>query len=379
MKAPIELANKHIALFLPGLYDGGAQRVVLNLAAGLINLGCKVDLVLVQAEGPYLNAIPASVRLIELNSKHLSSQRTLSSLPRLIRYMRNERPDAMLSGLNYANVIALWAKRLSGMPLRLCITEHNTFSIEGKQFRSFQRRILLALMKSAYPEADVIIAVSEGVATDLAGVLGIARDRITVIYNPIITPEIQMKIAEPVEDPWFIDHSPPVILAVGRLAKQKGFDILIKAFSELRKNREAHLLILGEGEERNALQGLCKQLGIETDVRLAGFVTNPYSYMANSALFVLSSRWEGLPTVLVEAMYCGLPLIATDCPSGPREILKDGEFGQLVPPEDANRLTNAMLNALDGKTTSSNSPSCWSEFELNTVIGKYLKTIIGDD
>ena len=369
--------TKHMAIFLPGLYDGGAERVMLNLAAGLVEYGFKVDLVLAQAEGAYMDEIPASVRLVELNKRHTSARRTLSSLPSLVRYLRLERPVAMLSCLNYANVIALWARRLSGVPFRITISEQNTFSSERDQLPARYRWPIYGMMKLVYPWADAITAVSEGAADDLASVLSIPREHIQVIYNPIITPELQVKKDAPLEDPWFGENQPPVVLAVGRLTKQKGFDTLIQAFAKVRRLREVHLLILGEGEDRLSLLNLLRELKLEQDVRLPGFVSNPYQYMANASMFVLSSRWEGLPTVLVEALYCGASLVATDCPSGPREILKNGQYGQLVPVDDADCLAQAINSALDKKALPI-SPASWQAFELSNVIKQYVKTLLGN-
>jgi glycosyltransferase involved in cell wall biosynthesis len=378
MNVPNNMPKKRIAIFLPGLYDGGAERVMLNLAAGLIGHGYAVDLVLVQAEGPYMNEIPSSARMVELNKKHLSSQRTLSSLPSLVRYIQREKPCAMLSALNYANVIAIWAKWISRVPLQLVISEQNTFSSEQAQFPRYFRWILNSIMKLSYPMADRITAVSEGVAEDLAHVLRIEREKISVIYNPVISPEIKLKKEEPLDDPWFGNNNPPVVLATGRLTKQKGFDVLIQAFAQVRKQRPAHLLILGEGEDRPALSSLVKELGIEQDVRLPGFITNPYPYMANASLFVLSSRFEGLPTVLVEALYCGTRLIATDCPSGPREILKNGLYGQLVPVDNVDSLSQAILSALDCEKTTL-SPLSWQAYDLDTVIEQYITALMGNN
>lgn len=376
MSASVNEANKRIAIFLPGLYDGGAQRVMLNLAGGLTSQGFDVDIVLAQAEGPYLSEVPSSVRIVELNKRHYSAQRTLSGIPALVRYLRNEQLIAMLSGLNYVNVVAVWAKKLSGIPLRLIISEHNTFSSERTHFSRYYRWMLETFMKSAYPRADGIIAVSEGVAEDLAQVFKIPREKINVIYNPIITPVIQAKKDEPLDDPWFGSNQPPVILAIGRLTRQKGFDILIRAFAQVRKQRPAHLLILGEGEERKSLMDLSRELGVDQDIRMPGFVINPYPYMAKASMFVLSSRWEGLPTVLVEALYCGSPLIATDCPSGPREILKNGLYGKLVPVDNVEALEEAILFVLDGEKLSI-PPSSWQAFEINTVIGQYKRVLLG--
>jgi glycosyltransferase involved in cell wall biosynthesis len=369
--------NKRIAIFLPGLYEGGAERVMLNLASGMVNLGYKVDLVLVQVEGAFVDKIPDEVRVVELNKKHRSTLRTILSLPSFVRYLKQEQPKALLSGLNYANIIAVWAKLFARVPLRLSITEHNTFSSEKKGFPPLFRWVLYSLMKFSYQMADEIIAVSEGVADDLVKELGFERGKVRVIYNPIITPELQEKIKQPLHDDWYTTKNVPIILAMGRLTRQKGFDILIRAFAELKKQRSVRLIILGEGEDRNNLQNLCKELNVDQDVRLPGFISNPYPHLANASLFVLSSRWEGLPTVLVEALYCGIPIVATDCPSGPREILKNGLYGQLVPVDDAESLTRAMFTTLDGEKTSIPSKS-WQAFDINTVIHQYINVLDGN-
>lgn len=369
-------SRKRLALFLPALYGGGAERVMLNLAAGIARQGHAVDLVLAQAEGPFLAEVPELVQLVELNSRHLNTSRTVASLPTLVRYLRREQPDAMFSML-HANLIALWARRLAGYPRRLVISEHNTFSHQNLLLPKGYDWLMLQLVKRFYPWADGVVAVSDGVANDLAQVAKIRRDRIRVIYNPIVTEELRAKAKVPLEHPWFKINEPPVVLAVGRLTAQKDFDTLIRAFALVRRTHLARLLILGEGEQRQALEALVKRLNLEQDVGLPGFVPNPYAYMANSSLFVLSSRWEGLPTVLVEALYCGTPLIATDCPSGPREILRDGRFGQLVPVGDANCLAQAIEAGLDGKIPHPQHDS-WQPFELTHVVDQYVNMLLGE-
>ena len=197
-----------------------------------------------------------------------------------------------------------------------------------------------------------------------------------MIYNPIVTSDLLKKSEAPLEHPWFKSGEPPVILGVGRLTAQKAFDVLITAFAQVRESQQARLLILGEGEDRPMLEALVKRLGLEQDIALPGFVSNPYSYMAHASLFVLSSRWEGLPTVLVEAMSVGTPVIATDCPSGPREILRDGQYGPLVPVDDPAALARAIQNLL------ANHPACpkeesWKPYELDFVTDQYLSMLMG--
>jgi glycosyltransferase involved in cell wall biosynthesis len=367
--------HKRLAIFLPGLYGGGAERITLNLAAGISRQGYAVDLVLAQAEGPYLAELPDSVRLVELNARHRSGLRTMASFPALVRYLRHARPDALLSAL-HANIIALWARRVAGIPQRVVISEHNTFSHRQQELPKWYRLPMLRLLRRFYPWANGIVAVSEGVADDLAQVAGIPRDRIQVIYNPVVTPELQAKVKELIEHPWFEPGEPPVVLAVGSLTAQKDFSTLIQAFIRVLRARPARLMILGEGEERPALEALVKRLGLEQNVSFPGFVANPYAYMAQASLFVLSSRWEGLPTVLIEALFCGKPIIATDCPSGPREILRDGQYGKLVPVGDMASLAQAIGAVLDDTTFRPPSES-WQPFESEIVTNQYMSTLFG--
>jgi glycosyltransferase involved in cell wall biosynthesis len=205
---------------------------------------------------------------------------------------------------------------------------------------------------------------------------GIPRNLIQVIYNPVITPDLRINSQMPLEHPWFNLGEPPVILAVGSLTAQKDFPTLLKAFVQLRKIRNARLLILGEGEERTAIEALVKQLGLEQDVSLPGFVVNPYPYMFRAPVFVLSSKWEGLPTVVIEALFCGTLIVSTDCPSGPREILQDGQYGQLVPVGDSVNMAQAIENVLAGKMPHP-PRECWKPFELDTVIDQYVNLLFG--
>ena len=372
VEAMTETRNR-VAIFLPALQGGGAERIMLNLAGGLAGRGYDLDLVLAQAEGPYLAEVPGLVRLVELNARHRRARRTLASFPALVRYLRRERPAALLTAL-HANVIAVWAKRLAGVPTRVVIGEHNTFSLAYQQLPALRGWLTLRLVRSFYPWADEIVAVSRGVADDLAQVTGIPRQRIRVVYNPVVMPELRTKAQAPLDHSWFEPGQPPVVLAVGRLAAQKDFPTLIRAFAQVRRTRPARLLILGEGEERPVLEALARELGLEQCVSLPGFVGNPYVYMAHAAVFVLSSRWEGLPTVLVEALYCGAPVVATDCPSGPREILADGLYGRLVPVGDAAALAEAIGATLVGRKPCPPRES-WLPFELETVVNQYANVL----
>lgn len=359
-----------LAIFLPSLNGGGAERAMLNLAHGLAECGCAVDLVLAQAKGPYLGEVHEAIRIVDLRAS-----RVLTSLPALVRYLRRERPEALISALDYANVVALWARRLAGIPSRVLVNEQNTISRSARSSARRRQRMVPHLVKRFYPWADYVVGNSQGVADDLSQVTGLPRERIKILYNPVVTPELREKARAPLNHPWFEVGQPPVILAVGRLTKQKDFPTLIRAFAQVRRTRPARLLILGEGPDRPALEALVNQLGLEDDVAMPGFVENPYAYMSRVSLYVLSSRWEGLPTVLIEALYCGPPVIATDCPSGPREILADGRYGSLVPVEDITALTRAIEAGLMGETPHPTEES-WHPYSLEAVVDQYIGLLL---
>lgn len=332
----------HIAIYLPSLRGGGAERAMVTLANGFADRGLKVDLVLVRAEGPYLSEVSPGVRIVDLQSS-----RVLTSLPGLVRYLRQERPQAMLSALNHANVIAVVARMLARVPIRLVVSERNNVSLSGSSSKNLRSRVVLHMMRWAYRKADGVTAVSGGVADDLANAINLPRNRISVIFNPVVTPELIGKSRMPLEHPWLGEGKPPVILGVGRLTQQKDFATLIRAFAQVRTIRECRLVILGEGELRTELEQLVASLGVQGSVQLPGFADNPFAWMSRVRLFVLSSRWEGLPNVLIQAMACGAAVVSTNCPSGPDEILEGGKWGRLVPVGDVEALAEAMTALLE--------------------------------
>jgi glycosyltransferase involved in cell wall biosynthesis len=365
--------EKRLSIFLPGLYGGGAERILLNLAEGFVLRGYSVDLVLAQTEGAFTNQIPDKVRLVSLHRSNRNSMRTLSSLPALVRYIKKEQPDVLLSAL-HGNVIACWAKIISGFKHKLVLTEHNTFSIQNKEMFRIFGWLHALLVRVFYPFADEIVAVSEGVADDLAKSIQMDRQRIKVIYNPIISDMIFEKANQEPAHPFYQIPHPPIFIAIGRLSPQKDFSTLLDAFKLVRNKIDSRLVILGEGSERENLNQKIQDLQLQDDVSLPGFVDNPYTLLAHSSVFVLSSRWEGLPTVLVEAMACGLPVVSTDCPSGPREILKNGKYGLLTPVGDALSLSSGMLQGLNGSIPLA-PKEAWSAFTVDHTLDEYHKVL----
>ncbi|HBT83962.1 MAG TPA: glycosyl transferase [Desulfuromonas sp.] len=326
---------------MPSLGGGGAERAMLNLAGGLLDAGFRVDLLLANATGPYLPQVAAQVRIIDL-----ARGRVLTCLPGLVRYLRAHRPQVFLSTPFRANIVVLLARMLARSPVRVFVREAATLSETLRTLPPWGAWKAVTLARLIYPRADGIIAVSEGVASDLQALLRLNPRLLKVINNPVVTRDLLAMADAALEHPWFHSGALPVILGVGRLAPQKDFDTLIKSFALVRRQLECRLMILGEGPERQALQQLVAELGLGEAVALPGFVPNPFPYMRQARLLVLSSRHEGLPNVLIQAMALGTAVIATDCPSGPAEILDQGNFGPLVAIGDTDAMAAAMVSLL---------------------------------
>ncbi len=359
-----------IACFISNLDGGGAERVAVNLLQSLPK-GMQLDLILAEASGPYISQVPAQVRVIDLGVGRVSK-----AVVPLSRYLRAYRPDALLSHSTHANVAATAAKALSRTHTRLVLVEHNTFSaVDHGPSQNVRQRLLPIFTKVFYKGADEIVGVSTGVSRDLERSLGMPLNRVRTVYNPVVNNYLRAKSREPVEHPWF-DEELPIFLAVGRLSEQKDFATLLRAFASLRRRVRARLIILGEGKDRAELECLRDTLGLSQDVAMPGFVLNPYAYMRGANALVLSSRWEGLPTVLIEAMACGCPVVATDCPSGSREILEDGRWGPLVPIGDADALAQAMLGVLQNPIAAEALMNRAEAFSSEAAAANYLNILL---
>jgi glycosyltransferase involved in cell wall biosynthesis len=411
MKDPSRHASGHLALFMTSLEGGGVERVMLNLAGAFAARGYRVDLVLCQVEGPYQDQVPKGVTVIGLEAVPgwwaracalaadsqgfvallrpvllpVKASQKLRYLPGLTRYLRRARPHVLLSAMTYENLVALWARRLAKVSTRVAVSEHNALSPEMKKNlkkRQWRWRFLPPVVSRIYPWADAIIAVSAGVADDFSLTTGIPREGITTIYNPIVTPELFSKSQAPLDHPWFTPGTPPVILGVGRLHQQKDFPTLLRAFARVRAQQDVRLIILGEGKaaaSRTEILTLAAQLGIADDVALPGFVANPFAYMARAAVFVLSSAWEGLSNVLIEALACGCPVVSTDCPSGPAEILENGKYGPLVPVGDDAALAEAMLSVLNTPPDRDRLRARGAMFAAEAAADQYLEILLGKE
>jgi glycosyltransferase involved in cell wall biosynthesis len=336
-------SRRKIAVVLQDLAGGGAERVMLNLAKGLAASGQDVQLVLVRHAGAYASQMPKGVQLVTLNSG-----RTIKSVGPLTRYLRSQQLDAVISALPHVNIVTVLARALSNRPTTVIVTEHIHVSIDRHRVREPLVRASYRAIPFVYRMADHVVAVSNGAADDLARVLGVERSRVHMIYNPVDIDDIVASSRSKPDHRWF-DGNHKVLLGVGRLTEQKDFPTLIQTLRILRRNGDWKLVILGEGPDRDQLAALVTDAQLMEHVDLAGFRHDSYQFMAHATVFGLSSQWEALPTVLIEALACGVPIVATDCPSGPREILDGGRYGTLVPIGDA----QAMASAIEARTATS--------------------------
>ena len=300
-------------------------------------------------------------------------------------YLRRDRPDGIIAATAPLNLVAFWARRLAGSAAPLVMTEHNRFAVERDDGSSGWRYdVPPALARHAYAEADARVAVSDGIAEDMAAFAGLPREQVLTVHNPVTGPDLERRAAAPLDHPWLRPGEPPVVLGVGMLKPQKDFATLLRAFALLRARRPARLVILGDvrGDTKDLahkteLLAMPAALGIADDVHFPGFVDNPQAWMARAGYFVLSSRWEGLPTVLIEAIGCGCPVVSTDCPSGPREILDGGRYGPLVPMADPEALAAAIEATLADPPPRAGLLERGREFSTERAATRYLELLSG--
>jgi glycosyltransferase involved in cell wall biosynthesis len=393
------LSPMHIALFIRSFGGSGGARFMVNLARALLDKGHRVDLVMGRAQGYYMDEIPAKVRIVDLGV-HSSLQAlgsltrvhgdgmalakmvlapkshwVLGAIPGLANYLVREQPQAMIAAMDYPNIAAILARDRSRITTKLIITAHIDLSTKVANNQKKHRiRVFPKVAHRFYPKADAVVGVSKGVVKDLIKTINLPPDRITTIYNPVISPEIKDRAMEYACD-WFNPGSPPVMLAVGKLMPAKDFPTLLRAFARVRRMMEARLIILGEGEQRGKLLKQAEDLGICDDLSMPGFVENPFSYMSKASVYVMSSAWEGLPTVLIEALACGCPVVSTNCPSGPAEILENGRFGALVPVGDDAALAEAIIDYIKNPPDKNILMSRGQEFSLEHAAEEYIGLI----
>jgi glycosyltransferase involved in cell wall biosynthesis len=358
-----------IAILSPSVACGGAERVMVNLAQGLVRRGLKIDVVLGCAEGAYLPQLPAGISIFDLKSS-----RMISAVPALVQYLRHRRPEYVISFQDHTNVAAIWACGMARSGTKTIATVHTTWS-HDMQRQTWRTKVLAKAIRPTYAYAARVVPVSSGSAADLISRFKLPADLVTVVYNPVVTPELFQKCQLAPEHRWCRNKSLPLIVAVGRLAPEKDFATLIRAFAKVRARSSLwpRLLILGEGNERQSLEALIDDLQLRDWVDLPGFVPNPYAILRHADVFTLSSVREGLPTVLIEALALGIPVVATDCESGPREILNDGRHGLLAPVGDEEAFAGAIHRQLTNPIRP--DPESWAPYNVEVAVDSYLSLL----
>lgn len=355
-----------VAIFLPSLRGGGAERVMVTLANGFAQRGLEVDLVLAKAEGPYLSDVGTGVRIVNLNAS-----RVLFSLPRLVRYLRRHKPVAMLSALSHANIIAIVARGMARTPTRLVVSERGVPL--RSEATSRRGRLVYRAMKFLYPYAEKIIPVSRDVARVLKEDFNIRCEKMQVINNPVDISRIR-QLEKELPEHRFISDKFYKIIAVGRLDEIKGYDTLLRSISLIEKKKNFRLLVLGEGPLRDHLEHLAASLDIQDIVDFVGFQKNPFGWISASDVYVLSSRSDAMPNAMLQALACGVPIVSTDCPGGPAEILENGRWGRLVPVNDA----IAMAKAIQETQTDPCHPDVKARamhFDVDAITESYLVSL----
>ena len=356
------------ALFLPNLEGGGGERTTLTLAGELLARGRSVELVVCRAVGPLRAEVPAGLRVVDLGAS-----RARTALPRLIRYVRARRPDFLMPTIEHASVLSLLARTLARTKTPVIVRVASMPSEMEAAAVTPAQRMTVSLARRLYRRADALVACSSGMADDLAAFLGVDPAQIRMLPNPTPTHIIGRSARAPLSHPWFGAGEPPVILAVCSLQPKKNLPMLLDAFTAVRRRRAARLVILGNGPERRGLEDQVERLGLGGSVALPGFDLNPYRYMSRCSVFALASWREGLPGVLIEALVCGANVVATDCRSGPREILDGGRFGRLVPTGDAAAFAEGLIAALDDPVTP--PPASWAPYTSERAAAGYEELI----
>ncbi len=337
------------------------------LIPAILNRGYSIDLLHVQRHGPYIEGDLPGLNIIDLGSKHV-----YPSIPAVVRYLKKERPFVMLSDKDRVNRSAIIAKKIAGVDTRLVLSSGTTISIDLASRDWFDRWSQRNSMGKLYPYADNVIVTSKGVADDMADYTGLVREKINVVPSPVVPASLFDDELPRPEHAWFQPGEPPVILGVGELSRRKDFATVIRAFVQVRQQRECRLVILGKGNQRDNLQALAVELGVAEDVDLAGFQPNPYAFMQHAALFAFASLWEGLGFVTIEALAVGTPVVSTDCPSGPREILHDGKYGSLIELGDDQMMAQEIIKTLDNPLPKRVLQEAAWPYEIEASTSAYL-------
>lgn len=361
-------SQNKIAFFLPDLGGGGAERVMVNLANGLSKRGFDIDFIVSKAIGPYFKEISNEINIISFNNT-----RIIFSIKNLWLYIIKKKPKCIISALSAANIIAIIASILCFKRVKVVIREANNIEEEICNEKKIKNKIIYKLKLIFYHFANIIIVNSKGSANAIEkNIKYISKNKIKILNNPVIDEKLINKSNFLVNHKWLCPKKHPVILGVGRLTIQKDFETLIKAYKIVRDKIQCKLIILGEGELRKKLYLLVEELGIKEDVDMPGFIDNPFNYMKNCDVFVLSSKYEGSPNVLIQAMAVGNRIVSTNCNSGPAELITSDEYGYLVPVGNVEEMANAIFNSILNGNEKLKRKDLKS-YEIEEVIDNLLK------
>lgn len=363
-----------LSFFIPDLTVGGAEQVTVAIVNGLSERGYNVELLLSRSQGKLIPQLENHLEVVVLPPSKTTVLGVGANIPWLVSYLRRKKPAALFPHLCHVSVVSLAVCRLFDTDTLVFPTHHSALTSSRNQ--SSRDRLVKGLVPYLYPLADRIIAVSAGVADNLVDETRVSRESISVLHNPVDVESVRTRAKQSVDHKWIDDEDKDVILFVGRIADQKDLKTWLRAFEKVHeRDPDTRAILVGQGPERGNITKFAEERGISDVVSLPGFVENPYGYMARSDVFLLSSRYEGLPTTLIEALACGCPIVATDCPSGPREILADGTYGPLIPVGDASGLADAVRETLAHPVPAEKLRGRADDFSPDAVFDDYERFI----
>lgn len=361
-----------IAIFIRTLKSGGgAQRAMVRFASGLARRGYPVTVLSLVSGNAFDAELDPAIRRVTLGSRRLAW-----AVPAVAGWLRRERPATLFTTEPASNLVCILASRMACIGTRVVIREGLFPSVARRESPHRSTRIAYRLAPWIYPKADGIIAIASEMAADLAQTARVDPERVTTIaVNPVVTPQMLAAAQNPPPHPWLADGGSPVILAVGRFSRQKDFGVLIEAFARVRAEFPCRLLLVGDGEERATLEAAAAASGHGVDIAMPGFMSEPFAAMRACAVFVLSSRYEGLPNVLIEAVACGAPIVSTDCPSGPADVLDGGRWGRLVPVGDAGAMAEAIADTIDFPPDRAALAARGMDFTVERSLDRYVPVL----
>ncbi len=367
-----------LTFFIQDFQGGGAQHMFINTANEFAKRGHQVDLLVVNDDGPNKARVYTNVNIV-----NMGKSRSLSALLPMSRYYKEAKPNILLSAMTHSNVIATLARILSfTQTTKLIVTERTFLSVHIQETASMRDKSFSLATKLFYRFADKVIGISKGVADDIRALAYLKADKVSYIYNPVVTEQLRKDFEDDQEVSLKDNPQQKLIITSGRLSFEKDQETLLHAFAIVRKTQDVKLVLLGNGPLEEKLKQTAAELDISEYVHFAGFVQNSVAYMKQANLFVMTSLLEGFCNTIVEALYCGLSVVSTDCPSGPREILDNGNYGHLTPVRDAAALASGMISALEHPFDAQKQKERALCFTVDAICDEYLKlfeTLVPED